>query len=181
VILASDLVALATSAFGASALKSGLTGASDTDAALAIAAEGVRARVQSACSARIGWPLPGVWPAGSVDPRNPGTALSSGTTYADVWPADLFAHAIGLLLWRTQNAIEGQSSDQRKVGQSHEQYFNDLESGKVGLGIGGTTDKGPNIPIAARDFTGKALITGIPDRISITTKFEGDPFWEGVR
>jgi hypothetical protein len=97
-----------------------------------------------------------------------------------VWPADLFAHALGLLLWRTQNAIEGMSQDQRKVGEAHEQYFDDVESGKCGLGIGGSTDKGPDYPVTARDFDGNALIPGIPDRPSITMRFDGDPFWEGA-
>lgn len=180
-ISASDLVTIATAAYGSAALKTGLTGAADANAALLIAAEGVRARVQSACAANIGWPIPGTWPDGSKDPRNPANALASGTLYADVWPADLFSHAIGLLLWRTQNAIEGMSADQRKAGLSHEQYFNDIECGKVGLGTGGSTDKGPAYPIAARDFTGKSLIPGLPDRTSVTLSFDGDPFWEGVR
>jgi hypothetical protein len=181
-IQASDLVAAVQRRYPAGNLKAIARVAIDDDltARLTEKSVGVVSRVRAAIVARIGWPIPGIWDVSSPSPFDSTVTVAVGTLYADVWPGNLTDHAIGLVLWRLYDGYEGISIDIRKIGEAHEQYFNDLESGKVGLGVGGDTDKGPDYPVAARDFSGNALIPGIPDRVSITTKFDGDPFWEGA-
>lgn len=164
---AADLLVLAQARFGAATLEQRVApggSSEEKDLELLKKAYSVVTRAQAALQGSVGWPLPGTWPAGSKDPRD-GTTDISGHPYSAIWPADLLEHAIGLLNWRTYDGTEQVSIDVRKIGEAHESYFQRLEQGAVGLGIGGKTDTGIPLIAAARDRTGANLLSDqAPDR-----------------
>lgn len=137
-----DLYNAAIARFGAPYLQSRFQGAPDRAVALKSVVTAVYQEVIKECQQAEGWPLPGVWPTGSVDPRDGATPIG-GQTYDSIWPGILLEHAIGLVNWWTMSGTTGISQDQRLVGQSHEAWFARLGQGKEGLGIGGATDVAP--------------------------------------
>jgi len=176
---ASDLVDIAKERFGESVLRERMRGASGVDQnAIDAAADleltkiatSVISRVQAAC-VQVGWPLPGSWPAGSVD--YDGSTDISGTLYADRWPDNLLQVALDLFQWRTLSGNEGISDAMRQVGKAAEAFFVGVQSGAISLGIGGKTDTATPEPVAARDRCGKSLVAGVPDRTNVLDTFRG--------
>jgi len=167
-------VTLAKARFGEAILRTRMRGAGgDPDAAdleLVKIANGVISRVQDA-AASVGWPLPGVWPAGSVD--DDGTTDLSGVAYKDVWPKNLLQNALDLFNWRTLSGQEGASDNQRKTGQAAEKWFTAVEMGGASIGVGGATDTATPAPISARDRCGKSLVAGVPDQENVLGAFRG--------
>lgn len=144
------------------------------DAELLKIAAGVLNVVQAACQAYIGWPIPGAWPAGSISPVD-GSSDVSGQNYADVWPGDLWNHALNLINWRAWEGFEGVPLDVRKIGQGHELYFTQLGQGAISIGIGGATDGGEAPKIAvSRDRFGKNLLNdGARDQPYVSDSMHG--------
>lgn len=165
-VAAVDLLAAAKLRFGEDALRSHLVSGDNAarDAELLKIAAAVLNTVQASCQAFIGWPIPGSWPAGSVSYVD-GTTDISSHPYSEVWPADLWNHALGLINWRTYDGFDDVSKEVVTIGQSHEKYFLQLNQGAVSLGIAGDTDGGvaPKF-VSSRDRFGRNLLKdGAPD------------------
>src|ERR1700739_1119741 len=94
---AADLLTRAQERYRISVLRARMRGAEGdqtaADAELLRIATAVYSRVSSACMVFVGWPLPGQWPAGSLDD---GGNDISGKNYSEVWPFDLLENALQL-------------------------------------------------------------------------------------
>jgi hypothetical protein len=172
---ASDLVTAAKARFGEATLRARIRGAAgDTVAAdfeLVRIANGVIARAIDA-AVQIGWPLPGVWPPGSLD--DDGTTDISGVPYSQIWPKNLLQHALDLFNWRTLSGLEGASDNQRKTGAAAEHFFEQVEMGATSIGVGGPTDTATPEPLAARDRCGRTnLLDGSQDKANVLDTFRG--------
>jgi hypothetical protein len=175
-----QLVAAAKTRYGASILQGRMRGAAGNstaaDAELVKIANGVISRIIAACAPSVGWPLPGVWPAGSVD--DDGVTNISGTPYTNIWPKNLLQVALDLFNWRTLSGLDEASSQQRLTGQAAEQFFQSVEEGTIGLGLSVNTEVSPPEPFAARNRDGTSNVDDVPDREPVTDTFSGRA-WNG--
>jgi hypothetical protein len=121
-----------------------------SDAELLEIAQSVYARVRSAAQASVSWPLPGT--------------DDDGNAYADVWPRNVFQHALELFNWRTISGSLSVSEEQRRIGMAAEKFFDDLEKGLIGWGIGGITDLTVSPVLAARNRDGSSNLSSVSDR-----------------
>ena len=153
-----DLVTAAKTRFGESVLRNRMRGASGTtaqDLELTKIAGGVIGRVRDA-AVQVGWPLPGNWPAGSVDDDD---SDIGGTPYSEIWPKNLLQKALDIFNWRTVSGLDATSESQRKVGLDAERWFDSVEAGGNSLGVGGSADTARPVPVSARNRAGEALTT----------------------
>ena len=175
---AEAFLAIAEERYGQAVLRDRMRGGSTTqekDTELLRVAFSVLGRVQVAASASCGWPLPGVWPSGSVDAADNDI---SGLAYSDIWPADLLQRALDLFNWRTLAGLEQASDNQRRVGQAAEKYFDSLENGSLSLGLGVPADEKSGTPIAARNRDGSSNVSGVCDQENVLDTFRGRA-WNG--
>jgi len=176
----SDFLDRAFTRYGEQVLRDRMRGANgDPDTAdreLYRIAKSVFGRVQAACTPSIGWPLPGVWPAGSLE--DDGTTSIAGEAYADRWPDNLLQNALDLFNWRTVAGLDAASDNQRQVGKLAEAYFAAVETGSLTVGIGGDTDVSEPLPAVARNRDGSSNVSGVPDRENTLDIFSGSA-WDG--
>ena len=153
---ASDLYTAAVARYRQDVLRNRMRGAAgnsnDADKELLRLANATFSQVAAAASTFFGWPLSGLWPAGSVD--QDGSSDISGKKYSEVWPFILFQKALELFNWKTLAGLENVSIAQQKVGASVEAWFSRLSQGGEPLGTGTTFDVGERAPISARDRQG---------------------------
>ncbi|MDQ5870604.1 MAG: hypothetical protein M3547_00140 [Acidobacteriota bacterium] len=150
---AEELLEQAQERFGKNQLRLRMRGApteSLADDELLDIAESVVGRAQVAAAASVGWPLPGQ-PTG-------------GPPYREKWPADFLQRALDLFKYRTGAGLEEMSEHERRMGTAAERYFDEVQKGVVGVGIGGTTDVGPASPSMARERGGRSNVSGVPDQ-----------------
>lgn len=175
---AADLLASAKLRYGERTLRSKIRGAegptqdlSDDAADLELLkiARGVIGKVEVSLQGAGGWPIPGVWPAGTVDESD---APIGGTAYRELWPYDLKEKALALL-WARCAQGEQMSLEEQRLLSSVEKYFDRLEEGGVALGIGGETDVGAPLVKTVRDRSGHSNLSGLEDRVTIADTLGG--------
>jgi hypothetical protein len=160
---ASDLLEAAKSRFDETVLRNRMRGAlssiDDADSELLEIAESVVSRVQAAVTASIGWPLPGT--------------SEDGVAFAEAWPADLLQRALDLFNWRTLSGLETVADQQLRIGMAAEKYFDMVQAGSVGLGLGVSVDLSPPSPLAARTRDGSSNIGTVSDRVNALDSLTG--------
>ena len=178
---APELLAVAKKRFGEDILRSRMLGsaatASDQDRELTRIALSVVGRVQAAVTPSVGWPIPEVWPVGSLDEN--GNNLG-GVAFKDRWPYDLLQHALELFNWRTLSGSQEVSEQQRRIGAMAERYFDELARGLISLGIGGMLEVAGAEVLIARNRDGSSNIAGIPDTDPVLDTFH-DFAWDYIR
>ena len=182
-ITAAQLLTAAKARYGTAALQNYIIGAAGdptvADLQLTQIAASVLNRVQTACANVEMWPLPNKWPPGSVSYLD-GSDCSS-LVYTDLWPPDMWVHALGMILWRAMQGWQGISQDDRLVGTSHEQYFIDIEQQEQAIGVGGQTDTIEAIPMSARDRRGHNLLNDGAHRKIFFPDEMRDHGWDTLR
>ena len=151
---ATGLLEQAKQRFGENQLQLRMRGALTDDtlanAELLEIADSVVGRARVAAAASVGWPLPG--------------QDAGGTPYREKWPTDFLQRALDLFKYRTGAGLEEMSDHERRMGTAAEKYFDEVQKGVIGVGIGGATDVGPASPTSARDRSGKSNVAGVPDQ-----------------
>ncbi len=144
----------------------------DADRELLRIARTVVSRVAAAAGSGVGWPLPGVWPEGSV---NIDDVSIAGKAYREIWPDDLLQRALELFNFRTYGGFEGDVAPKiRDEGAAAEKFFLNLAKGVIGLGLGVDTDVSSARPISARDRQGRNLLgDGAADMPRMLDTFNG--------
>lgn len=175
-----DLLAAAEARFGQAVLRQRVAPggtASVKELELAKIARGVIARVQGAAEQADSWPLPGVWPPGSVSPAD-GTTSIAGQAYADIWPDDLMQRALDLFDYRAYGGLEAVPASKVTMGKAAEQYFFNVARGVEALTVGGSGEPTSAHPTASRDRMGNSLVadTSMP-RKNVLDTFIG-PGWD---
>lgn len=131
-------------------MRGALTSTVLADAELLDIAASVVSRAQVAAAASVGWPLPG---------QN-----DANVPYREAWPSDFLQRALDLFKYRTGAGLEEMSDHERRMGTAAEKYFDEVQKGVIGVGIGGATDVGPASPSMARERDGRSNIYGVPDQ-----------------
>jgi hypothetical protein len=171
---AADLVTAAKSRFGEKVLREKMRGAESdfekADIELRKIGAAVISRIQASVGASVGWPLPGEWPDGSVDPDGEDI---SGTPYSEIWPPLVLEFALWIF---NKWAASGYSEIPKNIemlGTLAEKYLEQVQAGAVGVSIGGTTDVTVPEPLMARDREGISRVAGVPDRDNTLGAFLG--------
>lgn len=163
-----DLLDAAKKRFGATELEMRIRGqqASDVDAEAELLeiAKGVYAKARGAAAASVGWPIPG--------------KAEDGTPFKEKWPPELLQKSLDLFRYRTGAGLSEVPAHERRMGQTAEKYFDEIQRGSMSMAIGGTTDLTAPAPISARDRDGTGLLPGIPDQENMHEAFT-DRAWNG--
>jgi hypothetical protein len=144
-------------------MRGALTDTGLADAELLDIAASVVGRARAAAAASVGWPLPGM--------------DDEGNLYREKWPADFLQRALDLFKYRTGAGLEEMSEHERRMGTAAERYFDEVQKGVIGVGIGGATDVGPASPASARNRDGSSNVLGVPDQVN---SFEALNWFESV-
>lgn len=178
---AEALVENAKARFGETVLRNRIRGAlgnaSDADLELMKIALSVISTIGAALAAStVGWPLPGVWPAGSEDGE--GTDIS-GDGYSEVWPFALQETALNLFNYRTWDGYNDVPGIIRDLGGAASKFLGGINAGTIVLDLGEATDIVPPEPMKARNRDGTSNVAGVSNRYPILDTFVGG-YWDYV-